>query len=25
MRGKVSVRGRLPPPGTLFEVELPAA
>jgi signal transduction histidine kinase len=25
MRGKVSVRGRLPPPGTVFEVELPAA
>jgi len=25
MRGKVSVRGRLPPPGTLFEVDLPAA
>jgi signal transduction histidine kinase len=25
MRGKVGVRGRLPPPGTVFEVELPAA
>jgi signal transduction histidine kinase len=25
MRGKVSVRGRLPPSGTVFEVELPAA
>jgi len=25
MRGKVSVRGRLPPPGTVFELELPAA
>jgi len=24
MRGRVEVRGRLPPPGTLFEVELPA-
>ena len=24
MRGRVSVRGRLPPPGTVFEVELPA-
>jgi len=23
MRGRVSVRGRLPPPGTVFEVELP--
>ena len=25
MRGKVSARGRQPPPGTVFEVELPAA
>lgn len=25
MRGKVLVRGRQPPPGTVFEVELPAA
>ena len=25
MRGKVSVKGRLPPPGTVFEVELRAA
>jgi signal transduction histidine kinase len=25
MRGKVGVRGRQPPPGTVFEVELPAA
>jgi signal transduction histidine kinase len=25
MRGKVSTRGRQPPPGTVFEVELPAA
>jgi len=25
MRGKVIVRGRQPPPGTVFEVELPAA
>ena len=25
MRGKVGVRGRMPPPGTVFEVELPAA
>jgi signal transduction histidine kinase len=25
MRGKVSVRGRLAPPGTVFEVDLPAA
>jgi signal transduction histidine kinase len=25
MRGKVSVRGRVSPPGTVFEVELPAA
>ena len=25
MRGNVSVRGRLPPPGTVFEVELPVA
>ncbi|MBU6221191.1 MAG: HAMP domain-containing histidine kinase [Planctomycetes bacterium] len=24
MRGKVEVRGRLPPPGTVFEVDLPA-
>ena len=24
MRGRVDVRGRLPPPGTVFEVELPA-
>jgi len=24
MRGKVGVSGRLPPPGTVFEVELPA-
>lgn len=23
MRGKISVRGRVPPPGTVFEVELP--
>ena len=25
MRGRVSVRGRLPPPGTIFEVDLPVA
>jgi signal transduction histidine kinase len=25
MRGRVMVQGRLPPPGTVFEVELPAA
>jgi len=25
MRGRVSVRGRVPPPGSVFEVELPAA
>jgi len=25
MRGTVVVRGRQPPPGTVFEVELPAA
>jgi signal transduction histidine kinase len=25
MRGKVAVKGRQPPPGTVFEVELPAA
>ena len=24
MRGRVTVQGRLPPPGTVFEVELPA-
>jgi hypothetical protein len=25
MRGKVAVKGRQPPPGTVFEVELPVA
>jgi hypothetical protein len=25
MRGKVTVQGRVPPPGSVFVVELPAA